>query len=235
MFTVLPESNPRARRRSGVALASVAIHTVLLLLAAWATAQSGISPSASPREETIPDIFPRTVPAPADPAPPSRSSSGHQVPVLVPDAPRVSLAGLNIPNALPAVDESLGDPLASLAAGDRRAVNGIATGSSGLAPGSVLDNPMAEKPALPLESNAPPVYPDILRSAAIEGEVDVEFVIGADGAVRAASLVALRADHRLFLEAVREALIGYRYLPAEVGGTPVPVRVRQRFAFTLNR
>ncbi len=236
MFAVLPESNPRRGRRPGVALASVVMHAGLLLLAAWATAQSGISPSASPREETVPgDFFPRTVPEPADPAPPSHSSSGNQTHWRVPDAPRVPLGGLHIPDGLPATEESLGDPLASLAAGMRGAVNGIATGSSGLAPGSVLDNRMAEKPALPLESNAPPVYPDILRSAAIEGEVDVEFVIGADGAVRAGSVVALRADHRLFLEAVREALTGYRYLPAEVGGIPVAVRVRQSFSFKLNR
>jgi protein TonB len=157
------------------------------------------------------------------------------MPLPVPKAPRMSFDGLTIPDSLPAADESLGDPLASLAAGDRGSVNGVATRSSGLVPGSVLDNRIAEKPALPLESNAPPVYPDILRSAAIEGEVEIEFVIDANGGVRQRSLVVLRADHRLFLEAVREALLGYRYLPAEVGGTPVPVRVRQRFAFTLNR
>ena len=235
MFTTLLESNPRSSRRPAVTVASAAMHAGLLLLAAWGTAQSGISTPPSPREEPIPDIIHHTVPVPTDPAPPSRSSSGYQIPLPVPDAPRIPLAGLTIPDALPAVDESLGDPLASLATGDRVSVNGVAIRSSGLAPGSVLDNRIAEKPALPLESNAPPVYPDILRSAAIEGEVEVEFVIGPEGAVRAGSVVALRADHRLFLEAVREALIGYRYLPAEVGGTPVAVRVRQSFSFKLNR
>lgn len=233
MFTVLPESNPRTERRPGVALWSVAMHVALLVLAVWGTAQSGISPPTSPPEESGPDIIP-TFPAPAEPAPPTPYSSGQQIPLPMPDASRLPLAGLNIPDVLPSVDESLGDPLASLATGDSRAVNGVATRSSGLTTGSVLDNRVAEKPALPLESNAPPVYPDILRSAAIEGEVEVEFVIDPDGAVRTGSVVALRADHRLFLEAVREALQGYRYLPAEVGGRPVPVRVRQRFAFTLN-
>jgi TonB family protein len=234
MFTTLLESNPRPSRRPAVTLASVAMHAGLLLLAAWATAQSAVSPPASLPEESGPDII-HTFPAPVDPAPPSRSSSGHNIPLPVPDAPRIPLAGLTIPDHLPAVDEWLGDPLASLAAGDRRAVNGISTGSSGLVPGIVLDNRIAEKPALPLESNTPLIYPDILRSAAIEGEVQVEFVIGADGAVRAGSVVVLRADHRLFLEAVRGALIGYRYLPAEVGGAPVAVRVRQSFSFKLNR
>lgn len=234
MFKVLPESNPRPGRRPGVALASAAMHAGLLLLAAWGTAQSGISTPPSPPEETIPDVF-HTIPAPVNPAPSSHSSTGGQLRPLVPEAPRVPFDGFAIPDALPAVEESLGDPLASLAAGDRRSVNGIATGSSGLVPGSVLDNRIAEKPALPLESNTPPVYPDILRSAAIEGEVEVEFVIDANGGVRPRSLVVLRADHRLFLEAVREALLGYRYLPAEAGGIPVPVRVRQRFAFTLDR
>ena len=234
MFTILPESNPRPGRRPGEALASVAMHAGLLILAAWGTAQSGISPPASPPEESGPDLI-HTFPAPVDPAPPPRSPSGHQIPVPVLDAPRVPLTGLTIPNALPAVEESLGNPLASVATGDRGSVYGDATRSSGLAPGGVLDNRIAEKPALPLESNAPPVYPDILRSAAIEGEVEVEFVIGPDGAVRAGSVVALRADHRLFLEAVREALIGYRYLAAEVGGIPVAVRVRQSFSFKLNR
>lgn len=235
MFTVLPESNPRSGRRPGVAVASVAMHAGLLLLAAWASAESGISLPASPAEIFVTDVIPYAVPAPQDPGPAARSSIGQQTLLLLPDAPAMPLAGLNIPDALPPVSESSGDPFANWAAGHRGSIYDVASRSSGLSPGGVLDNRVAEKPAFPLESNAPPVYPEILRSAAIEGEVEIEFVIGPDGAVRAGSLVALRADHRLFLESVREALIGYRYLPAEVGGTPVPVRVRQSFSFKLNR
>ncbi|HUF30163.1 MAG TPA: energy transducer TonB [Gemmatimonadaceae bacterium] len=213
-------------------LASMAMHAGLLLLGVWATAESGISPAASPRE-VVPDEFHQPAPPP-DPAPAPRSANGERTIPRVPAAPSVPLAGLNIPDSLPSVDLSLGDPFVSSATGNP-VVNGAGPRGPGLAPDGVFDNRIVEKPAFPLESNVPPKYPDLLRSAGIDGEVDIEFVIDPDGRVRAGSIVALRAEHRLFLEAVREALLGYRYLPAEVGGTPVAVRVRQNFSFTLIR
>ena len=235
MFTVLPESNARPGGRPGVTVASVAMHAVLLLLGVWATAESGVSRGASAQKEVIPYVFHQPDPAPATPEPAGRSSTAKEAVLLVPDAPSMPLAGFVIPDVLPPVDQSLGDPFANTPIGVRRSVNGVGPRGSGLIPGGVIDNRIAEKPALPLESNAPPIYPDILRSAAIEGGVEIEFVIDPEGRARAGSIVVLRADHRLFLEAVREALISYRYLPAEVGGTPVAVRVRQSFSFKLNR
>src|SRR5690606_32990592 len=107
--------------------------------------------------------------------------------------------------------------------------------STDLGPGGVLDNRWADKPALPMESNRAPAYPEMLRSAAIEGLVEIEFIIDRDGRVRSGSLTALRSDHPRFLEAVRAALTGYRYLPAEAGGSAVAVLVRQRFEFRLDR
>ena len=74
---------------------------------------------------------------------------------------------------------------------------------------------------------------DVLRSAGIEGEVEVEFVIDPRGRVRPGSFRVLRSDHARFTSSVREAVATHRFLPAEVRGTRVAVRVRQRFVFSL--
>jgi TonB family protein len=64
--------------------------------------------------------------------------------------------------------------------------------------------------------------------------VVVEFIIDSSGRVQPGSVLAARSDDSRFLEAVREALGTHRFLPAEVGGRRIAVKVRQVFAFELN-
>jgi protein TonB len=232
MFGVLLESAPRPAGRRGVTVASVAVHAGVILLGVWATAESGEPIPPTPHEEVAVVFAP---PVPASPpvpvsGPPESGSESAPVPA-VPDVP--VLPGFEVPVGLPPVETALGDPFANTVLETRTTVVGVRRGGSGLAPGVVLDNRTAEKPAFPLAGNAPPVYPDLLRSAAIEGAVEVEFIIDPNGRVRPGSIVSLRVDHPRFLDAVREALASHRYLPAEVAGSPVAVRVRQRFAFEL--
>lgn len=233
MFKVLMESNPRRQGRRGGAAASVVVHAGLILVGVWATANSAVSPRAITPEMLQTPVF---APPPAiDPATatPAQSRSGPTVVVLpdVPVAPPLSLA--DIPTDLPPIEQSLGNPFADTAS-RASSIDGIVRRAAGLESGSPLDNRLAEKPALPLEDNEPPAYPATLRAAAIEGMVEVEFIIDPNGRMRRGSIVALRADHPEFLEAVRHALATYRYLPAEAGGRAVAVRVRQRFAFEID-
>lgn len=233
MFGVLLESNPRPRARRGVTIASVTVHAGLILLGVWATAETA-EPIARDEPEALIPVFSQPAP-PAPPAPVARRSDAGPTPVSVPVAPTIPvLPNLEIRDGIPPLEESLGDPF-SRSAFEQTVVNGVSDGHPVLAPGGVLDNRSADKPALPLSTNAPPSYPDALRSAAIDGTVEVEFIIDPNGRMRPGSIVVLRADHPLFFEAVKRALAGHRYLPAEASGSPVAVRVRQRFAFRLDR
>jgi protein TonB len=238
MFGILVESSPRPRRRRGAIVASMAAHAAVILVGIWASADGGEPPAAVPPEVLAPPWF--HSPPPRAPAPPESprsapSSSAVDDPAPLPNVPALRAdLGIDVPTGLPPVETALGDPFAgpvvpTATIGVRRDGR---TGSQ--VPGSVIDGRYADKPALPLESNPRPPYPEALRTAGIEGTVDVEFVIDANGRLRPGSLVLLRSDHPRFAESVRDALPGYRFLPAEVGGRPVAVLVRQRFAFTLD-
>jgi protein TonB len=234
MFGVLLESNPRPRTRRGVTVASVTVHAGLILLGVWATAETA-EPVVRDEPEVLVPVFSQPA-RPAAPDPMTRRPDTRPTPVSVPVAPTLPvLPDPVIRDGIPPLEESLGDPFSRSAFGEQAVVNGVADGRPLRAPGGVLDNRSADKPALPLSTNAPPSYPDRLRSAAIVGTVEVEFIIDPNGRMRPGSVVVLRADHPLFLEAVKRALAGHRYLPAEASGSPVAVRVRQRFAFRLDR
>ena len=69
----------------------------------------------------------------------------------------------------------------------------------------------------------------------MEGEVQVRFVVGANGRVEPGSIAVTTSPHRLFTESVRSALLDARFRPAEVGGRPVRQLVAQSFMFRLAR
>ena len=76
-------------------------------------------------------------------------------------------------------------------------------------------------------------YPDMLRSANVEGEVLAQFVVDADGRYEAGTFKVLKSTHELFTKAVKNALPDMRFYPAEVGGKKVPQLVQQTFPFPL--
>ena len=54
-------------------------------------------------------------------------------------------------------------------------------------------------------------YPDMLRSANVEGEVLAQFVVDADGRYEAGSFKVLKSSHDLFTQAVKNALPNMRF------------------------
>ena len=88
------------------------------------------------------------------------------------------------------------------------------------------------KPAL-LSGSRTPKYPDILRQAGVEGEVLVSFTVDESGRPDVATLQVIRSTHELFSVAVREALPGMRFRPAERDGRKVKLTVQEPFTFTL--
>ena len=78
-------------------------------------------------------------------------------------------------------------------------------------------------------------YPDALRSANVEGEVLAQFVVDVNGEVLPGSLKVLRSTHPLFADAVKAALPGMRFYPAEVDGKKVRQMLERPFTFSLSK
>ena len=60
-----------------------------------------------------------------------------------------------------------------------------------------------------------PRYPNLLRQAAVEGEVLAQFVVDTDRRAEVGSLKILKSSHDLFTESVRTALPQMRFVPAD--------------------
>jgi protein TonB len=81
----------------------------------------------------------------------------------------------------------------------------------------------------------PPRYPEVLRSAGIEGTVLVKFAVDTSGRVDMQSVEVLSSSHDLFTAAVRESLTRLRFYPSEVNGRKVVALAQMPFQFTLKQ
>jgi beta-lactamase regulating signal transducer with metallopeptidase domain len=80
----------------------------------------------------------------------------------------------------------------------------------------LLGPPVAHAP-----NSAVPRYPDILRSAGVEGDVLAMFVVDTMGRADPASFKVLNSTHQLFTLAVKNSLPDMNFVPAEVRGRKV--------------
>jgi TonB family protein len=78
-----------------------------------------------------------------------------------------------------------------------------------------------------------PRYPDILKTAGVEGGVLVSFVVDETGAVDAQSVRVLRSTHQLFAKAVTSVLPQMHFLPAILNNVPVRQVVRLPILFNI--
>lgn len=78
-------------------------------------------------------------------------------------------------------------------------------------------------------------YPNNGRFAAIEEDVELQFVVDTTGRVLPGSVRVIRGKYLDFIELVIEGLAEARYAPARMGNCPVPMLVHQRFAFRMRR
>jgi TonB family protein len=92
-----------------------------------------------------------------------------------------------------------------------------------------------ERQAVRLRTSPVPRYPDVLRSARMEGEVLAQFVVDTLGRFETGSLKILKSSHELFSQAVREAAPRMVYSPAELSGRKVRQLIQEPFTFTLPR
>jgi protein TonB len=235
MLDELLESKAGRERRGGGALVSVAAHATVVILAVVATGSATPRPPAE-RPTEILIAIPRperpTPPAPSVPTPPGGVvTAGDDMgppslpPIadIVPGIPPVDLG------ASPTLGEDFARPdmgrggEGSVAGEDRSGVPGPAWGWQ------------VDRVAILASGNSVPRYPEALKQYGVEGEVLAQFVVDTTGRVEPGSITILRADHDLFAHAVREALRGMRFVPAEAGARKVRQLVQLPFSFALDR
>ena len=83
--------------------------------------------------------------------------------------------------------------------------------------------------------NPSPRYPDVLRTANVEGEVLAQFVVDTLGHADMAEFKVLKSDHDLFTATVRNVLPMTKFSPAELNGHKVKQLVQMPFQFTLSK
>ena len=80
-----------------------------------------------------------------------------------------------------------------------------------------------------------PRYPDMLRSAGVEGEVLAQFVVTRRGRAENGTFKVLKSTHDLFTQRCARRCRRCGSIPAEVGGKKVKQLVQQPFQFKLDR
>ena len=232
MFQTLLESKPKKQRTTGGMIMSVVLHTILISFAIWATLNAGQKDAKAKVEDvTFVENKPKEEAKPKDePPPPDKIAS-----VAPPKGFQVLVAPVEIPDVIPDVD------LTKKATDEADfSGKGVAGGTGkGVGSGPPVDSNQpffefqVEKPVVPAPNSPTPRYPDILRSAGVEGEVMAQFVVDTTGRVEMSTFKVLRTTHDLFAAAVRQALPNMRFIAAEVGGRKVKQLVQQPYVFNI--
>ncbi|MES2306304.1 MAG: TonB family protein [Gemmatimonadota bacterium] len=81
------------------------------------------------------------------------------------------------------------------------------------------------------DSNPLPLYPPVLRSAGVEGEVALNFVVNVAGAVDSASIKVLSSTNTAFVRPAVHAVSKWRLAPLRVGQRTRPVTMAIRVQF----
>jgi len=238
MFNNLLESKPKKEKRSGGTVTSVVVHSILVGLAVYATANAAIK-NEKPRQEKI-DF----VETPKDEPPPPKDEPPPPPPpdvVAAPPPPKgfqVLTAPVEIPDVIPDIDLSKKVTDEADFSG-KGAAGGVAKGVEGGKAVVQSDQPyfefQVEKPVVPAPGSVQPRYPDMLRQAGVEGEVLAQFVVDTTGRAESGSLKILKSSHDMFVQSVKNALPQMKFIPAEVGGRKVKQLVQQPFSFSISK
>jgi len=234
MFQTLLESRASRARRTWGTAASIGVHTTAIALAIVATARATSAPPAHPPE--VSDIVWTAPPLPQRQIADRLDGRGYRalprtdrivfthVPTIEIREPNFSLDPSRVLNKNP-FD---GPPLFATRLSGEGAL--VSRGTEGAYTATTV-----EKAATPRPGNPRPAYPAPLRAAQLEGNVTARFIVDTLGRAEPASIAFPDASHPAFAEAVRQALLRSRYLPAMVDGHPVRQLVEQRFTFALQR
>jgi protein TonB len=238
MFNNLLESKAKKQKSIGGTFFSIVLHTGLIAGAVYATAHAAVE-AEKPKEEKVEFVeMKKDEPPPPKNEPPPPPPPDVAVAPPPPKGFQVLTAPVEIPDVIPEVDLSRKVTDEADFSG-KGVAGGIAKGAVGGTGPVVQDQPyfefQVEKPVVPAPGNSGPRYPEILKSANVEGEVLAQFVVDTSGRVEMGTFKVLKSSHDLFTNAVKTSLQNAKYLPAEVGGKKVKQLVQQPFQFTLTK
>jgi protein TonB len=237
MFDNLIESQAKKQKRAGGFLMSFVVHTVLIAGAVYATYSVG-NALEKPKAETVEFVTVKK----AEPPPPKAEKPPPPQEIMKAPPPKgfqVLTAPIKIPDVLPDIDLSKHVTNEEDFSG-KGVAGGIAKGVVGGTPQKIDDNQtyfefQVEKQVSPYPGNPAPRYPDMLRSANVEGEVLAQFVVDTTGRAEMGSFKVLKSTHDLFTNAVKASLPNMKFYPAEVGGHKVKQLVQMPFQFNLTK
>jgi protein TonB len=250
MFKVLSGEKKRRVISPATITASVAAHLLLLGGLVYAsTGGSGPVEVVGP-DMVLPDLVeePKT-PARVEPQPtppqPADEPARAPAPATVLEVPEVKVLEGIRPEA---PDVAPVDPTQYLGDGRRGPeIVGPTTGPT--EPGEGDDGPAPVEDFVPGEDmvEVRPVldrnglsralernYPAVLRDSRVSGRVVIEVIVEANGRPRPGSARVVDASHPAFGDAALRAVDRFRFRPARIGGTPVPVRVTIPIVWTAN-
>ena len=121
-----------------------------------------------------------------------------------------------------------GEPAASAPAEEQQLASIFDTRADSVYLAYQVDNPVAYD-----ARSLAPAYPDSLRQAGVEGQVTAQFVVDTTGRVDVGSFVLLESTHGKFTQAVRNALPGMLFHPAELSGRKIRQLVQLPFLFRI--
>lgn len=240
MFNNLVESKRKKQRSPAGLFASFVLHAALITLVVVAGGQAA-EQFEKPKQEKVDFVEVKK----DEPPPPKNEPPPPPPPdvVAAPPPPKgfqILTAPVDIPDVLPDIDLSKKVTDEADFSG-KGAAGGTAKGVEGGKPQLVANNDQpffefqVEKPVQALPGGSSPRYPDILRQAGVEGEVLAQFVVDTTGRAEMNSYKVLKTTHELFGNAVKQALPGMRFIPAEVGGRKVRQLVQQPFSFAISK
>ena len=238
MFDNLIESKAKKQKRAGGVIFSAVLHAVLITGAIYGTLQAKDA-IEKPKAEKVEFVEMKK----KDEPPPPKEEPKPPPPDVVVKAPppkgfQVLTAPIKIPDGLPDIDLSKKVTNEEDFSG-KGVAGGIAKGVVGGTPQPVSDQPyfefQVEKQVAAMPGNSPPRYPDMLRSANVEGEVLAQFVVDTTGRAEVNTFKVLKSSHDLFTNSVKSALANMKFYPAEVGGRKVKQLVQMPFVFSLNK
>src|SRR5215217_1983451 len=237
MFNNLIESKPKKQRTTAGLIISIVLHTVGISAAVYGTLQAK-EQLEKPKQEKVEFVEMKKKDEP--PPPKEEPKPMPKDIVAAPPPPKgfqVLTAPVKVPDVLPDID--LNKKVTDEADFTGK---GVAGGTSkgvvgGTAP--VGDQPyfefQVEKQVQQIPGTGNLRYPDMLRSANVEGEVLAQFVVDTTGRFEAGTFKVLKSSHELFTAAVKSALPNMKFYPAEVGGRKVKQLVQQPFTFSLQK